>query len=389
MVSSCCSLVLVFLALFLLFQPCTSSSSTCTSQILSKNRLFANCTDLPSLSSYLHWTYTPSKSILNLAFIAPPTSPNGWISWAINPIAPKMVGSQALIAYQQDNGLMTVKTFNVSRYSGFGPSPISFEVQEMEAVYANDVLSIFATIVLPKNMGPVLNQVWQVGSSVTNGIPNAHSFKDENLKSMAVLDLTKGETSGAAAVDDKRIKWKLCHGIVNVLAWEFMFPFGLTTARYLSIFQSAIPCWFYIHVFCPVSASLLGLVGGGTGLMLGNESKGVQHTSHRNMGIALIALVALRLLIGFFLRPKKEHKYRKCWKFCHHGFGYDITVLGIVNAYVGLDIFDVAKKWKIAYIVVLAVWGVIIVMLEAVTWKIVLDRKSNNSAKPCDGNEKA
>lgn len=91
-------LVLFFLSLFLQIQP--SHSATCTSQKFTKNRIFQHCDDLPQLKSYLHWTYDSKNSLLSLAFIAPPSKPNGWIAWGINPNGTGMIGTQALIAFK-------------------------------------------------------------------------------------------------------------------------------------------------------------------------------------------------------------------------------------------------------------------------------------------------
>ncbi|XP_077227122.1 auxin-induced in root cultures-like protein [Tasmannia lanceolata] len=173
------------------------SATTCSSQTFSNNRLFQSCNNLPTLNSSLHWTYNSSNSSLNLAFIAPPTSPNGWISWGINPIKPAMIGTQALIAYRQSNSSMIVKTFNISSYSVM-PSPISFQVSNMEAEFSNGLMTIFATFTLPNNMMS-LNQVWQVGSAMNGTIPVKHAFAPENLQSVGKLDVSG--SGGEAPVD--------------------------------------------------------------------------------------------------------------------------------------------------------------------------------------------
>ncbi|KAF5181054.1 Cytochrome b561 and domon domain-containing protein [Thalictrum thalictroides] len=298
-----------------------------------------------------------------------------------------MIGSQALIAYKQANGVMTVKTFNVTAYKSIMPSKIDFEVSEMEAEYSKDVMRIYATIILPKNIGPVLNQVWQVGSSVTNGIPDVHGFANDNLKSLGTLDLTKGGTSSITSIvggADSRLKKKNIHGILNVVSWGLLFPIGIIIARYLRTFQSAEPAWFYLHVFCQISAYVIGVAGWGTGLKLGSQSQGIRFTSHRNIGIVLFSFATLQIF-ALFLRPKKEHKYRTYWNIYHHGIGYLIVVLGIINVFKGLDILVPEKKWRDAYIIVLAVLGGIALLLEVITWIVVLKRKSTKSTKPYDG----
>lgn len=58
-------------------------------------------------------------------------------------------------------------------------------------------MRIFATLELPPGK-TLLNQVWQVGASVKNGVPVKHDFSQENLGSKGVLQL-KGNTGEAPA----------------------------------------------------------------------------------------------------------------------------------------------------------------------------------------------
>ena len=85
------------------------------------------------------------------------------------------------------------------------------------------------------------------------------------------------------------------HGILNVVSWGILFPIGIIIARYLRTFPSADPAWFYLHAFCQVSAYAIGVAGWGTGLKLGSESKGIQYTGHRNIGIALFAIATVQV----------------------------------------------------------------------------------------------
>ena len=86
-----------------------------------------------------------------------------------------------------------------------------------------------------------------------------------------------------------------------------------------------------------------------------------------------------------FLRPRKDHKFRFYWNIYHHGIGYAILILGILNVFKGLHILGPEEKWKSAYIVVISVLGAIALLLEAITWVVVLRRKSSKSTKPYDG----
>ncbi|KAK3004668.1 hypothetical protein RJ639_018285 [Escallonia herrerae] len=173
-------------------------SLNCTSQKFTSNKLYANCTDLPSLASYLHWTYHPANSTLYIAFLAPPAHSDGWIAWAINPTGTGMAGAQSLIAFKDSNGSMTVKTYNISSYTSIVQSKILYDVLDSSAENSGGLMKIFATLALPKNMAE-LNQVWQVGSSVTKGMPDKHAFQPANLMAKGKLELTKAQVNGTIA----------------------------------------------------------------------------------------------------------------------------------------------------------------------------------------------
>ncbi|CAI9770672.1 unnamed protein product [Fraxinus pennsylvanica] len=378
------TLAALFLATLLVLPPSLAAAATCTSQTFTNNKLYSFCNDLPALNSYLHWTYDPAQSTLTVAFIAPPAKPNGWISWAINPTATGMIGSQALIAFKDSKGAMTVKTYNVSSYGPVTESKVWYEVKESSAEFSSGVMRLFATIVLPKNLKSTVNHVWQVGPSVTGGVPDKHEFQTGNLNSKGRLDLLRGQSTGGSG-GDSRTKKRNIHGILNVVSWGLLFPIGIIIARYLKVFPSTDPLWFYLHVSCQISAYAIGVAGWGTGLKLGSQSKGVQYSVHRNIGIALFSLATVQIF-ALLLRPKKEHKYRLYWNIYHHGIGYAIVVLGIINVFKGLDILNPESKWKHAYIIAIAVLGGIALLLEAFTWTVVLRRKkSSTSTKPYGG----
>jgi len=79
------------------------------------------------------------------------------------------------------------------------------------------------------------------------------------------------------------------------------------------------------------------------------------------------------------LRPKKDHKYRFYWNIYHHSIGYTIIILGVINIFKGMSILSVDQKWKTAYIIAICILGAIVLILEVVTWGIVLKRRKEDS----------
>ncbi|KAF3948828.1 hypothetical protein ACB098_12G164000 [Castanea mollissima] len=163
-----------------------SESQTCSSLNVT-NKTFSNCSALPYLGAYLHWTYNASNSTLSIAFTAKPPQADGWVAWAINPTSTKMSGSQALLAYKS-NGTPTVNKYNISTYGlDSNVSKLLYEVSDVSSVESNGAITIFAKWKLPDKT-VTINQVWQVGP-VTNGSPGMHAKANDNLKSGQALQL--------------------------------------------------------------------------------------------------------------------------------------------------------------------------------------------------------
>ncbi|EOA16798.1 hypothetical protein CARUB_v10005017mg [Capsella rubella] len=379
------SLSFVFWALLL-----SPAVSQCSSQTFSGVKSYPHCLDLPDLKAILHYSYDSSNTTLSVVFSAPPSKPGGWIAWAINPTSTGMVGSQALVASKDPKtGVPSVTTLNIVTYSSLIPSKLSFEVWDVKAEeVAKDggALRIFAKVKVPADLAAKgkVNQVWQVGPGVTNGRIAVHELSGPNLNSMGALDLT-GATPTVSGGGDEKVHKRNIHGILNALSWGILFPIGAMIARYMKIIESADPAWFYLHVFCQVSAYGLGVAGWATGLRLGSESKGIQYNTHRNIGITLFSMATLQMF-ALLLRPKKDHKYRYLWNIYHHGVGYSIIILGIINVFKGLSILNPKHTYKTAYIAVIGTLGGITLLLEVVTWVIYLKKNyfsnSPKSSKP-------
>ncbi|XP_065874384.1 cytochrome b561 and DOMON domain-containing protein At3g25290-like [Euphorbia lathyris] len=369
-----------------LIPPSLSQSQTCTSQKFTTNNLYTHCLDLPTLTSYLHFSYNSTNSTLSIAFRTS-SVPNGWVSWAINPKASGMAGAQALVAYKDSKASMLVKTYNISSYTieSVVQSKLDFQVWDERAEDQSGVTTIFAKIKVPADLAAKgsVNQVWQVGPSVdAKGVLTPHAMNPPNLNAKGALDLNGGQIVSTGGVDSKTKKRNI-HGVLNAVSWGLLFPLGIIIARYMRTFQSADPVWFYLHIACQVSAYAIGVAGWATGIKLGSESKGITWSAHRNIGISLFAIATLQIF-ALFLRPKKDHKYRLYWNIYHHAVGYAILVLGIVNVFKGLDILHPEQKWKSAYIIAISILGGCAVLLEIITWIVVLKR-SKKATKPYDG----
>ena len=205
------------------------------SRTYSGNRLYSRCNDLPVLQSSLHWTHNNESSTLQLAFSAAPSTSSGWISWGINPNGLAMIGTQALIAFRLSNGSIDLDKYNISSYR-ISKSTISYEVSDLAAEYGSDgVMTIFATFKLPPGTTEV-NQVWQVGPSVTGGIPVKHSFDPANLAARGTLNLVAGGvSSGVTSSRRRKANVRIQFRIVLILNDIFL-PRSLSSALKFFIF---------------------------------------------------------------------------------------------------------------------------------------------------------
>ena len=203
-----------------------AEAQTCATRKFSNNKLFQHCSDLPTLSSSLHWTHDADGS-LSIAFVAPPAKSDGWISWAINPTGSGMIGAQSLIAFKQTDGSMTVRPYRLNNYQSVEQKNLTLEVSDMSAESSGGQMMIFATFRLPANWTTV-NQVWQVGSTVTDGRPIIHDTQTPNLNAKGTLDLVGGQT-GTNTGGDSRIRKRnvSLHSLLsaNLISFHFLDAF--------------------------------------------------------------------------------------------------------------------------------------------------------------------
>lgn len=360
----------VLITLFL-----SSSAQTCSNYAFASNKIFSACNDLPYLNSFIHYTYNPSSQTLQMAYRRTQIDSSQWVAWGVNPTAPRMVGSQAIVAFQQSDGTMKVYTSPLTSYqTQLAEGELSFPVSDLSATYSNNEIIIFATLQL-ENSSTTLNQVWQDGPISSNS-PGMHSTTGNNIQSMGTLNLLSrlsGNTGGGAGGNSQTRK-KNIHGLLNAIGWGIMMPLGVLIARYMRVFSSADPAWFYLHVTCQTSAYIIGVAGWATGIRLGSQSPGITFTSHRTIGIALFCVATLQV-IALLVRPKKDHKHRLYWNIYHHSVGYSVIILSIINIFKGFDILNPEKFWEKIYIGIIVVLAILAVLLEIVTWIIVLKRK--------------
>ncbi|KAL8045527.1 hypothetical protein ABFX02_08G120000 [Erythranthe guttata] len=374
---------IVMFAFFLiisLFTPSSYGQRSCSNYTFTNNNIYTTCNDLPVLNSFLHWNYHQTNRTIDIAYRHTSITPSNWVVWSLNPNARAMVGAQCLVALHNSSGLVHAYTSPISNYeTTLQEGPLSFRVPRIAAEFSGGQMTIYATIELPSGSSTSFTQVWQHGD-LSGNTPVIHPRDAGHLASFGTIDFASGLTvDTGAATGGSRNRKRNVHGVLNVVSWGILMPIGAMLARYLKVFKSANPAWFYLHVACQVSAYIVGVAGWGTGLKLGSDSPGIEQTTHRNIGITMFSLATLQVF-ALLLRPKPDHKYRMYWNMYHYAIGYSVIILSIINIFEGLDILDPEKKWKNAYIGVLIFLGATALVLEAFTWFVVLKRKGNSAS---------
>ncbi|KAI8558095.1 hypothetical protein RHMOL_Rhmol04G0062000 [Rhododendron molle] len=338
-----------------------TSAQTCDNFTFSSNRLFTTCTALPYLNAFLHWNYHPSNGTVNIAYRHTGIASSRWVAWALNLKGQGMIGAQCLVASHNSSGLPYAYTSSVDSYdTSLGETPLSFQVQRVSTEYVSNEMIIFATLVLPNNQTS-FHQVWNDGP-VSGGAPQSHPTNGDNLKSVGSVGFASGiSNSSSGGGGSQQQKKKNVHGVLNAISWGTLMPIGAMTARYMKVFKSADPAWFYLHVACQCCAYVIGVAGWATGLALGNNT-GIHTNSHGKIGMTIFILGTLQVC-ALLLRPKKDNKYRLYWNF------------------EGFDILDPGKNRKRAYIGILIFLGITAAFLEAYTWYVVLKRKKTESGR--------
>ncbi|KAE8689668.1 Cytochrome b561 and DOMON domain-containing protein [Hibiscus syriacus] len=296
-----------------------------------------------------------------------------------------MVGSQALVAYRMSDGSMRVYTSPIAQYqTQLHDGELSLDVSDLSAAYGDNEIIIFATLGISDNW-TTLNHVWQ-GGAMSGNTPQMHAASGANIQSMGTLNLVSGEDGTIGGGSSIQRKQEI-HGVLNAVSWAILIPLGAMIARYLKVFKSADPAWFYLHASCQFSAYVIGVAGWGTGLKLGSESPGIQYNAHRTIGIILFCLGTLQYIgtdksfdldLGICFASKAkirsqiqillEHISPFGGIYCH-------------NPFKGFDILEPEKKWKNAYIGLVVALACNAVMLEVYTWFFLQRKRSEGEEK--------
>ncbi|MCL7038312.1 hypothetical protein MKW94_021734 [Papaver nudicaule] len=387
--------IFFILSLLISINLCAETESTSTScnegYFLSKmGRNITHCKKLGTLGAEFGWNYhyndhhlpnNRSSAVVDIFFSAPPAGATGWVAWGVNPRSRHMAGTRALIGFKHLDGSMYLKTYNITRDIKRGckllPSAIEVIVNEMDIEYLAEsgYLTISATLTLPQEYNILkLNHVWQVGSLVTDFMPQMHGDTLENFDSAETIDLSSGKST---SVRHRLHYIRTAHGVLSIVGWGTLLPIGAITARYFREFPVKFWGWYPLHVSCQISGYLIGTTGWVIGIWLGSSSRYYNFTTHRVFGIIIFTFSTLQAL-ATFVRPKSGDEYRRYWNIYHHLLGYTLIALITINIFKGTNILRPDKIWKWTYLGLVSALVLVAIGLEVFTWiKFVKCRRLN------------
>ncbi|XP_041992553.1 cytochrome b561 and DOMON domain-containing protein At5g47530-like isoform X1 [Salvia splendens] len=372
-----CMLVYVWAMVMISVSPLLVNAHICSDDFLIKAEslnIITNC-NLLSLGAEFAWKFDNTSRQLDVAVGARLESPTAWLAWGLNPDGPHMAGTRTLMGVKHQTGLAPRK-FNITdatkRHCMLRPSDnIGLNITNFTFSYLHDIMyyMIRATIILPDSYNASrANIVWQIGeAAVSADKPRMHSTSLDYLDASRTINLITGER--LSLDPNQRTRMRTAHGVLNMVGWGIFLPTGAIVARYLRCHPKKVTWWGAFHVGCQSMGYLVGSIGWGIGLWLGQASKCYTFTTHRILAIMLFTFTTIQMT-ALRLKPKRADEYRTYWNMYHHFLGYSLIVVAAVNIFQGISIIESGAHhhWRWSYVGALGLMGAVATSLELYSW---------------------
>ncbi|XP_068485739.1 cytochrome b561 domain-containing protein At4g18260-like [Phaseolus vulgaris] len=128
------------------------------------------------------------------------------------------------------------------------------------------------------------------------------------------------------------------HGLLLWASMAFLIPVGILVIR-LSNREGnrrRLRIIFYVHAVLQESLAVL-LATAGAIMSIKNFNNSFNN-SHQRLGVALYGIMWLQVLVGIF-RPQRGSKRRSLWFFAHWIMGTAVSLLGVLNVFIGLQAY--------------------------------------------------
>jgi hypothetical protein len=201
-------------------------------------------------------------------------------------------------------------------------------------------------------------------------------------------------TAAASSSAEEKNVWKY----IQIHAWllwasmGFLFPLGAILVRYnrnqrnptVMVSPAREHLLLYVHII--VQCAAVGTATAGIAVLIKQFGATFYHT-HMRLGLALWIIVMMLPFMSI-VRPAKGTPWRSYWYFIHWLLGTGVLVLGVVNCFIGINIYQHAhgsiKALNIAFTVQVAVMAFIYFLQDR--WSYVLAEGSRvNYTLPTKG----
>ncbi|CAM6127941.1 unnamed protein product [Calypogeia fissa] len=207
--------------------------------------------------------------------------------------------------------------------------------------------------------------------SATGGRPGVPQGLEQGLAFGSGLDL-----------EDLNVKWVRVHAWLMWSSFGFLFPLGVILIRFNRsqrdptrgfVSSGRARICYYVHIIVQCSAVCLATAGVFTLVKAIGAKFSITHT---RLGWSLWMLIVLMPVIGI-VRPTKGQPSRPYWYFIHWLIGTGAVVLGFVNIYIGISLYQFfikpIRSLDIAFSVQVALMGLVYFLQGQ--WSYILSQR--------------
>ncbi|KAL2316820.1 hypothetical protein Fmac_030696 [Flemingia macrophylla] len=128
------------------------------------------------------------------------------------------------------------------------------------------------------------------------------------------------------------------HGFLLWASMAFLMPVGILVIRLSNREgnRKRLRIIFYVHAVLQKLAVLLATAGA---IMSIKNFSNSFNNNHQRLGVALYGIIWLQVLVGIF-RPQRGSKRRSIWFFAHWIMGTAVSLMGVLNVFIGLQAYQ-------------------------------------------------
>lgn len=316
--------------------------------------LFDGCVEDPDTRYSVYWNINGDE--IDTLFRAPTRGGYVGFGWGYG----QMVPGNAVIAYQNGDGVAVISVYELSAKSSSGVRPANNQgMADAQAFVDGDFVLGRFTRKLAVDGLPTLapnervQAIWSTG-----GRPgSATSLPQHGQRGVFEITLSQGRATADGESGPSAIF--VVHAALMGVSWLLLVPTAITAMKYLKKFN---PVTFQIHRALNASAGILVFVAFIMGVARGSRSQ----KAHLVIGCIVFVFTILQAL-GGLLRPHKDAPSRKIWFIGHTLVGHVAFSLGVSNVFLGVSAIRKigGSQSSAGYIVPGVVVGVFVVVYLA------------------------